>query len=140
MFRTQNSEMAGLPEMFGEGLTHWNSVSRVLAMHWYHVSVQEFHEGRLITFVHMINDEVRLNDLLTNQSQELIVTDVQVVTPPWMNKCENWKMEKLASVSVGFDKNDVVVCLLQVEGGAAYSDTHDRNFDVGALTDLRRIY
>lgn len=81
MFRTQNTEMAGIPEMFGEGLTHWNSVSRVLAMHWYHVSVQEFHEGRLITFVHMINDEVRLNDLLTNQSQELIVTDVQVVTP-----------------------------------------------------------
>jgi hypothetical protein len=47
MFRTQNSEMAGLPEMFGEGLMHWNSVSRVLAMHWYHVSVQEFYEGRL---------------------------------------------------------------------------------------------
>lgn len=140
MFRTQNTEMAGIPEMFGEGLTHWNSVSRVLAMHWYHVSVQEFHEGRLITFVHMINDEVRLNDLLTNQSQELIVTDVQVVTPPWMNKSLSWKMEKLTASSVGFDKNDAVVCLVEVEGGRLYTDTHDRLLDLNTLTNLQKIY
>lgn len=140
MFRTQNSEMAGLPEMFGEGLTHWNSVSRVLAMHWYHVSVQEFHEGRLITFVHMINDEVRLNDLLTNQSQELVVTDVQVVTPPWMNKSLNWKMEKLTALSVGFDEDDAVVCLVEVEGERLYTDTHDRSFDLNTLTNLQKIY
>lgn len=140
MFRTQNSEMAGLPEMFGEGLMHWNSVSRVLAMHWYHVSVQEFYEGRLITFVHMINDEVRLNDLLTNQSQELVVTDVQVVTPPWMNKSLNWKMEKLTALSVGFDKDDAVVCLVEVEGERLYTDTHDRSFDLNTLTNLQKIY
>lgn len=132
--------MAGIPEMFGPGLTHWNSVSRVLATHWYHVVVQEFHEGRLINFVHMINDAVRLNDLLTNQSQELIVNDVQVVTPPWMNKSQSWKMEKLTSVSVGFDKNDVVVCQVEVEGGKVYFDTHDRYFDVNTLTNLRKIY
>jgi hypothetical protein len=50
------------------------------------------------------------------------------------------EMEKLTSVSVGFDKNEIPVCLLEVESGVVYSDAHDSTFDANALINLRKIY
>lgn len=140
MFRTQNTDMAGLPGMFGEGLTHWHSVSRVLAMHWYHVTVEMHVAGRVINIVEMVNDEVRLDQLVTAQSTDFIISDLQVVTPAWMNKSGSWKMEKLTSVSVGCDQTDVVVCLLETQGGNVYYDSHDPSCDVGSLTNIRKLY
>lgn len=140
MFRTQDVDLAGLPGMFGEGLAHWHGVSRSLATHWYHVSIRQRYEDRLISQVEMLNDETKLVELISAQSEDLIIDELQVVTPPWLNKSKSWRMEKLTSVSVGYDRNEIPVCLLKVESGAVYTDVHDPSFDASTLINLRKIY
>jgi hypothetical protein len=140
MFRTYESDIAGVPGMFGEGLAHWHMISRTLQTHWYHVDLKVRHEDRLIPLVVMPNDESKLHEILKEQSANLVVTEVKVVTPPWMNKTGEWQMEKLARVSIGDDRNDTPVCLLEVASGSVYADVHDPFFNAESLTNIRKIY
>ncbi|SUD79160.1 Uncharacterised protein [Pseudomonas putida] len=88
----------------------------------------------------MPNDEARLVELLLAQDQSLIVREVQVVTPGWMNKGGGWKMENLTSLSMGFNKAEVPICVLEVESGKVYVDTHEPELDVGSLKGLKELY
>lgn len=72
--------------------------------HWYHVSLKRRHEGRFVAYEEMLNDEPRLVELLVSQDESMVIQDVQVVTPAWMNKGSGWKMEKLKSLSMGFNE------------------------------------
>ena len=140
MFRSHQADMAGIPGMFGDGLMHWHGVSRALATHWYHVSVQRLHEGQFRNNVEMVNDEARLVELLLDQDESLIVRDVQAVTPGWMNKGGDWKMEKLLSLSMGFSQEEVPVSILEVESGEVYIDSHEPGLTVESLTGLKELY
>lgn len=140
MFRSHQADMAGLPGMFGDGLMHWHGVSRALATHWYHVSVQRLHEGQFRNYEEMFNDEARLVELLVAQDESLVVQEVQAVTPSWMNKDGGWKMEKLTSLSMGHNQAGVAVCVLEVEGGAVYIDTHEQGLGVDSLNGVKELY
>lgn len=140
MFRSHRADLAGIPGMFGDGLMHWHGVTRALATHWYHVSVQRHHEGQFRNYEEMLNDETRLVELLLAQDEGLVVQEVQAVTPAWMNKGDGWKMEKLTSLSMGFSQEDVPVSILEVEGGEVYIDTHEPSLKVESLTGLKELY
>lgn len=140
MFRTNESEMAGVPGMFGEGLIHWHSVSRSLATHWYHVTVLRRQEDRFVQYEEMLNDESRLVELLLAQGESVIVKEVRAVTPFWMNKDSDWKMQKLISLSMGYSKAKVAICILKVEGGEVYIDSHEPGVSVESLTDVKELY
>ncbi|MBH3394935.1 MULTISPECIES: hypothetical protein [Pseudomonas] len=140
MFRSHHADMAGIPGMFGDGLMHWHGVSRALATHWYHVSVQRLHEGQFRNYEEMLNDEMRLVELLIAQDESLVVQEVQAVTPSWMNKDGGWKMERLTSLSMGHNHAGVAVCLLEVEGGAVYVDTHEPGLGADSLNGVRELY
>lgn len=140
MFRTHDADMLGLPGMFGEGQYQWHQVTKVLRTHWYHVTVQAKHEGRTVELVLMIDSEPRLQQVLIAQNDETFITDVQVVTPAYMNGTEGWRMEKLASVTLGEDENECVVCLLEVEVGSKYHSSHQIGFSSDVLSNLRPIY
>jgi len=88
----------------------------------------------------MLNDEPRLVELLVSQGESMVVQEVQVVTPGWMNKGSSWKMEKLTSLSMGFNQAEVPICVLEVEGGIVYVDTHQRDIKVESLTGLKVLY
>jgi hypothetical protein len=126
--------------MFGEGLAHWHMISRSLQSHWYHVDLKIRHEDRMISSVEMLNDESKLVEILSQQGSDFVVTCVQVTTPSWMNKSGQWLMEKLIGVSVGFDKNNFAVCVLEVVSGSIYTDAHDPSVTVESLTKVRKIY
>lgn len=140
MFRSHQADMAGIPGMFGEGLMHWHGVSRALATHWYHVSVQRLHEGQFRNYEEMLNDEARLVELLTGQDENLVVKEVQVVTPAWMNKGDGWKMERLTSLSMGFSQMEVPISILEVEGGEVYIDSHEPSLSIDSLIGLKVLY
>lgn len=140
MFRSHQADMAGIPGMFGDGLMHWHGVSRALATHWYHVSVQRLHEGQFRNYEEMLNDEMRLVELLVAQDESLVVQEVQAVTPSWMNKDGGWKMEKLTSLSMGHNQAGVAVCILEVEGGAVYVDTHEPGLGADSLNGVKELY
>lgn len=133
-------DQAGPVGMFGDGLAHFHAVSRSLATHWYHVSLKRRHEERFVAYEEMVSDEPRLLELLITQDESLAVQDVQVVTPAWMNKGSGWKMEKLETLSMGFNQAEVPICVLQVEGGDVYVNTHQRDLDVDALVGVRELY
>lgn len=140
MFRTDDSEMAGVPGMFGEGLAHWHSVSRVLRTHWYHATVLLIQPGRTSEIQLMINDEHRLQAALISQDETVVIKDVQVVTPAYMNKGEGWKMEPLTSVKVGTDEDECFVCIITVDSGAVYHSSHRKAFDRSRLNNLNEIF
>ena len=105
-------DQAGPVGMFGDDLAHFHAMSRSLATHWYHVSVKRRHEDRFVAYEEMMNDEPRLVELLIAQDESLVVQEVQVVTPAWMNKRSSWKMEKLISLSMGFNQVGVPILML----------------------------
>lgn len=140
MFRTHDSDMLGLPGMFGEGQYQWHQVSKVLRNHWYHVTVQAKDEDRTSEAVLMIDSEPRLQQLLIAQDAETIITEVQVVTPAHMNGTGAWRMETLTKVTLGEDQHECVVCLLEVETGSKYHSSHQPGFSSDALSNLRPIY
>ena len=126
--------------MFGEGLAHWHMISHSLQSHWYHVDLKIRHEDRMISSVEMLNDESKLVEILSQQGSDFVVTCVQLTTPSWMNKSGQWLMEKLIGVSVGFDKNNFAVCVLEVVSGSIYTVAHDPSVTVESLTKVRKIY
>ena len=93
-----------------------------------------------MAFEEMISDEPRLVELLIAQDESMVVQEVQVVTPSWMNKSSSWKMEKLTSLSMGFNQVEVPICVLEVEGGQVYVNTHQRDLDVDALVGVKERY
>jgi hypothetical protein len=96
-------------------------------------------QGRSTEFVDMIEGEHRLQSMLVTQSAEREITDVQVMTPAWMNKGAGWDMERVTKVTLGYD-SDFEVCLIEVEGGAVYHSSHRPGFEVDSLIDLRPIF
>lgn len=140
MFRFSMQDQAGPVGMFGDGLAHFHAVSRSLATHWYHVSLKRRHDNRFVAYEEMVSDEPRLVELLIAQDESLVLQDVQVVTPGWMNKSSSWRMEKLTSLSMGFNRVEVPVCILKVESGEVYVNTHQRDLDVDSLTGVKEFY
>lgn len=140
MFRTDDDDILGIPGLFGEGVTQWHAVTRLLATHWFHVALERFEEGRWWQSVEMIGDEGRLQRKLIAQGPEMVVRDVQVNTPPYMNGSPSWKMEKLISVTVGQDAHECFVSMITVEGGATYNTSHVENFDESSLVKLSLVF
>ena len=140
MFRTDDNDLAGLPGMFGEGLAHWHAVTRMLRKHWFHLSVVMVGEGKGHEFELMVNDELKLQQVLQAQSDEVFVKQIQVVTPSNMNGSDAWRMEKVKSLSIGDDKDGDAVCVVTVEGGSVYHDSYRSSLDVATLTNIRALY
>ncbi|WP_440856676.1 hypothetical protein [Pseudomonas syringae] len=140
MFRIHMQDQAGPVGMFGDSQAHFHAVSRSLATHWYHVSLKRRHEGQFRAYEELVSDEPRLVELLIAQDESMVVQEVQVVTPSWMNKSSSWKMEKLSTLSMGFNRVDVPICVLEVESGEVYVNTHQRDLDVGSLSDVKEFY
>jgi len=140
MFRSHDADMVGMPGMFGEGQYQWHQVSKVLRTHWYHVTIQVKHEGRFTEAVLMVDSEHRLQQILIAQDAETIITDVQVVTPAYMNGSGGWRMEALRKVTLGEDENECLVCFLEIETGSKYHTSHQPGFRSDALNNLRPIF
>ncbi len=139
-FVTDIADQAGEEGMFGSGHSHWFKISRLLPTHWYHVDVKIRNEDRMTPLVLMAGDETAFEEILKKRGPDLELTQVQVVTPAWINKTDGWRMEKLISLSTGFNKIGVLVCLLEVESGVVYADVHDPLFRIDSLVEVKKIY
>ena len=140
MFKTQDSDVVGVPGMFGEGQSIWHAVSRSIETHYYHITVELAAKDRRRRYVLMVDDERRLQKILMSQDSEAFVKAIRVVTPAYMNGTDDWEMEPLVSVTVGQDANDCFVTLITVESGARYHSSHTDGFDVSTLTNLNPVF
>lgn len=140
MFRTQTTDLVGVPGAFGEGLAYWASVSRILRTHWYHLTMRVEQEGRSTESTIMIEGEAKLQQMLIGQHEELAIIDLQAVTPGWMNKGPGWKMERVKKISVGVDDGGFSICIIEVDTGAVYHSSHTPDFHPDSLTNLTPIF
>ena len=140
MFRTEDSDAIGIPGLFGEGLMHWQGVSRVLRSHWYHLTVRVSEQGRSTEITRMIESEHRLQQMLVQQSAGEVIVDLQVITPSWMNNCDGWGMGRVVKVTVGNDEGDCDVSLIEIDSGVVYHSSHRLGFQIESLTNLRVIF
>ncbi|MEE4652411.1 hypothetical protein CU665_21555 [Pseudomonas syringae pv. actinidifoliorum] len=140
MFRTIDRDLVGIPGMFGEGVSQWRGVSRLLRTPWYHLTLSVENEGRLSECAAMIDDTRQLQEMLVSQGAGLVITEILAVTPSWMNKTTGWQMERLTKVTVGQDRAGSEVCLLEVANGAVYHTSHQRDFKIEALANLRPVF
>jgi hypothetical protein len=94
----------------------------------------------MTSIIQMAGDEAAFEQILKECGSDVVLTQVQVVTPAWMNKTDGWRMEKLVSLSTGFDKVGVLVCLLEVDSGVVYADVHDPMFRAESLVEVKKVY
>jgi hypothetical protein len=94
----------------------------------------------MTSIVQMAGDEAAFEQILEACGSDVVLTQVQVVTPAWLNKTDGWRMEKLISLSTGFDKFGVLVCLLEVDGGVVYANVHNPSFNADSLIEVKKIY
>lgn len=139
-FGTHIVDRAGYEGMFGEGHSHWYKVSRLLPTHWYHVDLKIRNGDRMTPIVAMAGDEHAFEQVLKSCGSDAVLTQVQVVTPAWINKTDGWRMDKLVSLSTGLDKNGVQVCLLEIASGVVYADVHDPMFCAESLVEVKKVY
>jgi hypothetical protein len=84
-------------------------------------------------------DTAVLAHLLSQQSPDQSIEEVQIVTAPYMNGSSSDRMEKLISLVVGYDQKGECVLHHKVASGAVYSSNQDSR-DTGLLTSIRTIY
>ncbi|AZP70628.1 MULTISPECIES: hypothetical protein [Pseudomonas] len=140
MFRTINSDLIGVPGLFGEGVSHWRGVSRLLRTPWYHVTLSVENDGRHSECALMIDDTRQLQEILMIQGSDLGIADIMAVTPSWMNKTGSWQMERLTRLSVGEDRVGSEVCVLEVGDGEVYHTSHQPDFQIEALANVRPVF
>nr|WP_240994879.1 MULTISPECIES: hypothetical protein [Pseudomonas syringae group] len=88
----------------------------------------------------MIDDTRQLQEILVSQGSELGITEVMAVTPSWMNKTGGWQMQRLTRLTIGEDRVGSEVCLLEVGEGEVYHTSHQPDFQIEALTNLRPVF
>ncbi|WP_232917502.1 MULTISPECIES: hypothetical protein [Pseudomonas] len=88
----------------------------------------------------MIDDTRQLQEILVSQGPDLSITEVMAVTPSWMNKTTGWQMGRLTRLSVGEDRIGSEVCVLEVGEGEVYHTSHQPDFQIGALVNIRPVF
>jgi hypothetical protein len=140
MFNTHETTRMGFSGLFGEGYSLWGMVERGLHAPWFHVSIKILIDGDEPSRILMPGDESMLEQVLTQQNEEMQVTDIQVVTPAWINGQERWAMERLIKLEAGYDADGGLIHIISVESGAVYSASHGASCVAADLRDARVIY
>lgn len=140
MFNTHESSRIDLFGLIEKEYGLWQMVERDIHAPWYHVSVSGFIGGEKASKVLMPGDESMFEKVLALQNEEIQVTDVEVVTPAWVNGQGRWMMERLFKLETGFDKDGGLIHIISVESGAVYSGQHRGSCVAADLLDARVIY
>lgn len=139
MFISDESCLVGFPGFPGPGRTAWRMVERDSEELWYHVRFRVCEGDRTRHMRRMPADTAVLAHLLSQESSEHTIEEVQVVTAPHMNGSASDRMERLVSLVMGYDQAGECVLLHKVASGAVYSSARD-SLDAGTLTGIRTIY
>lgn len=122
MFQTVSSaELASMPPLYPDGprtfvwgyVIHWHEST------WFHVEVAGESEGQVIFAT---ESEQWLPLTRSSGSQGLRVRAVSLVSPPWVNGSDGWKLERLNEIWRGREplNSDSEAEIYVVTGGARY--------------------
>lgn len=120
MFKTPAVAEIPLPGIFGDSFRHWR-VSMHSNLPWLHATLVTSDGDELgdrSEYV-MVDDPITLDSVMRGLGDDQKITDVQVVSPPWMNKGRVWRMDPIRSVSIAKHTEGYDVHIYQLEAGGS---------------------
>lgn len=139
MFISDETCLVGFPDFPGPGRTAWRMVERDSEDLWYHVRFRVCEGDRTRHIRCMPADTAVLAHLLSQESPDQSIEEVQIVTAPYMNGSSSDRMEKLVSLLIGYDHTGECVLIHKVASGVVYSSAQN-GLDIDSLTGIRAIY
>lgn len=70
----------------------------------------------------MPSDIQMLEHILSQQAEDVVVTDILVMMPPWMTGSDRWTLERLVELRSGSSSESKNVNFYATENGAVYHD------------------
>lgn len=94
MYVTRQEAYIDLSELGADGL-HWCYVEHSLHVPWFYITLSRDIDGYTMRTMLQTMDPSVLATVICSSSHELSVSDVMLVTPPYVNGTGSWQMEKL---------------------------------------------
>lgn len=94
MYMTRQEAYVDLSPLGAEGL-HWRYVEHSMHAPWFYITLTRHSDGYTSRTMLQTMDPTVLATVICSASNELCVTDVMIVTPPYVNGTPSWQMEKL---------------------------------------------
>lgn len=142
MFNTHKSAEVPFHGFFDE-IQHWRMIERNLLKPWFCVSLVQDDDGFESQHTMMPSDVQMLIEVLNQQVEGFIVTDVLVMMPAWMTRSDRWTLERLVELRARADIDSAPVNFCVLEDGSIYSDsgqTGGRSLSMGEINDAEILY
>ena len=94
MYTTPQEAYVDLSALGAESL-HWRYVEHSMHVPWFYITLTRHIDGYTSRTMLQTMDPSVLATVICSASNELSVTDVMIVTPPYVNGTPSWQMEKL---------------------------------------------
>lgn len=136
MFETHDQARVRPPFIvLEEGARRWAYISQTANDEWFFVTYETLGEEGSSQQQFMVSTIRFLLDLSTKDGPEQFIRQVQLVSPPWLNKRGSWLMEPLSAIYAVDER----VCY-EVIGGQIYpselrENTRDLLWSKGARPD-----
>lgn len=120
MYVTRHEAYVDLSGLGADGL-HWSYVEHSLHEPWFYIALIRRSDGEAYRTMLQTMDPFVLATAICNSSRDFSVTDVMLVTPPYINGTESWLMEKLLEFSQCHNEKHGSLDLYLVPGKCYYT-------------------
>lgn len=86
--------------MAGDGTHRWGYVSQPTNNEWFYVTYWVLEDGFQSEQMLLIPSAAYLLGLASTDTPKAHVSDIQIVSPPWLNGKKRWLMEPLRSIRI----------------------------------------
>jgi len=108
-----------------EGASRWAYISQTANDEWFFVTYETVGQTGISQQQFMIAEVQFLLDLASRDTPEQFVHEVQLVSPPWLNKKGNWLMEPVREIQKVGDR----WCYELMDGQVYPSTLHGQSCD-----------
>ena len=128
MYMTRQEAYVDLSALGAEGL-HWRFVEHGTYAAWFYIAITRSNAGDTSRTMLQTMDPSVLATLICSTSNNFSVTDVTLVTPPYINGTATWLMEKLLEFSQCHNEEHGSVDLYLVPGKHYYTPNIPSNLE-----------
>lgn len=139
MFQTFNHAKINMPLSNPDEST-WAYAELMVNGPWFFADCQITEDEISVRTTYILSNPIQLNELRTNQN--VAIKGVYVVSPPYMNSTESWKMDLVTQVSTGVvieDDYKMNIDIYELQNGKKYYST-DVIGKENIIKDIRVIF
>lgn len=129
MFITDNASYdSNLSNLAGEQRHAWKAVSLSINSEWFFVTYSlQLSKGKIVESIMLSRPLSELVKFIEEQSGRASLIEIQLVSPPYMNRTSCWQMDQL--VRTWRKASDPIACVYELVGGQQYCNV-SREWDL----------